>query len=277
MKKIRIHGFLLLSMIITMNLSAQTPSPEKLTVPLTNPGKPYALKVSILSGSIKVSSYEGKDILIEVSARNKNKNEITEDSNNVGMRRITPKNSFDITAREDNNDITIDNNNNDRNKTIDLILKIPQDVKLKLSTVNSGEIEVENIKGELEVNNVNGAIKLTNISGSAVATTVNGNLTASFNTIDPKAPMAFTTLNGNVDITFPATVKSNLRLKSERGEIYTDFEIDIDKGEHKAGQTSQSGMYQLKLDDWVAGKINGGGPEILMKNMNGNIYVRKSK
>ena len=36
-------------------------------------------------------------------------------------------------------------------------------------------------------------------------------------------------------------------------------------------------MYQLKLDDWIIGKINGGGPEVLMKNMNGNIYVRKNK
>ena len=36
-------------------------------------------------------------------------------------------------------------------------------------------------------------------------------------------------------------------------------------------------MQKLRLDDWIMGKINGGGPQILMKNMNGNIYLRKTK
>jgi len=30
-------------------------------------------------------------------------------------------------------------------------------------------------------------------------------------------------------------------------------------------------MYSVKIEDWVYGKIDGGGPEMLMKNMNGNI------
>jgi len=29
-------------------------------------------------------------------------------------------------------------------------------------------------------------------------------------------------------------------------------------------------------DDWVYGKINGGGPEMMMKNMQGDIYVKKA-
>jgi hypothetical protein len=34
-------------------------------------------------------------------------------------------------------------------------------------------------------------------------------------------------------------------------------------------------LYKIKKDDWVSGKINGGGPEMMMKNMQGNIYVKK--
>jgi hypothetical protein len=158
-----------------------------------------------------------------------------------------------------------------------LNLKIPQDVKLKLSTVNEGVIEVDNIKGEMEINNVNGAIKLTAISGSAVATTVNGNIIASFITADAATPMAFSTLNGNVDVSFPAGTKSNLKLRSDRGEIFTDFDITIEKTESKMTKTNEGGMHQIRVDDWIAGKINGGGAEVLMKNMNGNIYVRKTK
>jgi hypothetical protein len=242
-------------------------------VPLSNPGKPYTLKLGLVYGSIKVTGYSGKEILIEVSARNKNKKEDTEDAGN-GMKRISPKNSFDITAKEENNDITVSNNHPEQ--IADMSLKVPQEGKLKLSTVNNGEIEVDNVNGEIEVNNVNGSIKLTDISGSAVASTVNGNVIAIFTTVDPKAPMAFTTLNGNVDLTLPPTAKSSFRLKSDRGEIFTDFDVSIERTP-KAEKTAQSGVYQIKLDDWILCNINGGGPEVLMKNMNGNIYLRKPK
>ncbi len=274
MKKILSTLVMSIAIFLTMHIQAQTTSSEQLTVPLSSPGKQYTLNVSLVNGSIKVASYPGKDILIEVNVPGKTGKETTEDAGN-GMKRISPRNSFDITAKEDNNTVTV--NSNDVNRTVVLSLKIPQDVKLKLSTVNDGDIDVDNVNGELEINNVNGEIKLTHIGGSIVASTVNGDLIATFNSIDAKAPMAFSTLNGNVDVSFPPSAKANLKLKSDRGEIFTDFDIDIDKSEPKIDRSNHAGMYQLKLEDWVIGKINGGGPEVLMKNMDGNIYVRKSK
>lgn len=275
MRSIKTLSYFLFFLLLAGGALAQAAGSEQLTVPLSNPGKPYTLDVDLISGSIRVSSYSGKEILIEVAATEKKQHEITDDAGN-GMKRISPRNSYDITAREDNNVISV-NNNGDGNRTVNLNLKIPQDVKLKLTTVNNGVIEVENIQGELELNNVNGGIKVTGVSGSVVATTVNGNVVATFNSVDAKAPMAFSTLNGKIDVTFPSSAKSNMKLKSERGEIYTDFDIDIEKTEPKPNKTSESGMYQLKLEDWIIGKINGGGPQVLMKNMNGNIYFRKAK
>jgi hypothetical protein len=35
-------------------------------------------------------------------------------------------------------------------------------------------------------------------------------------------------------------------------------------------------MYRIKKDDSVHGKINGGGPEMKMKNMQGDIYDNKA-
>jgi DUF4097 and DUF4098 domain-containing protein YvlB len=109
-----------------------------------------------------------------------------------------------------------------------------------------------------------------------VASTINGDVITTFTTVDSKAPMAFSSLNGNVDVTFPSNAQYNMKLKSDRGEIYTDFDMVIDKTE-KVSNTSHSGMYELKKDDWITGKINGGGPEVMMKNMEGNIYIRKAK
>jgi DUF4097 and DUF4098 domain-containing protein YvlB len=190
------------------------------------------------------------------------------------MKRISTSGSYEITAKENDNTVKVSTGN--PNKSFNLSFKIPQDVKLKLSTVNNGNIEVENVKGELEVTNVNGEIKLTNITGSIVANTVNGDVTASFLSVDPKAPMAFSTLNGDIKVTLPADTKANLKLKSDMGEVFSDFDIDIDKTQPKINKTNEPGMYKIKKEDWVYGKINGGGPEMLMKNMQGNIYVKKA-
>ncbi len=50
-----------------------------------------------------------------------------------------------------------------------------------------------------------------------------------------------------------------------------------DKSAPKVNKTSKDGMYRLTIDEWVYGKINGGGPEVMMKTMNGSIYIRKAK
>jgi hypothetical protein len=273
MKKMKIAGLVVLSLMIATSCLAQTGSAETLTVPLSSPGKPYSLKVHLVSGSIKVVSYEGKDIIINVIPRDNDDEEGMANIKN-GMKRISTHGGYEVTAKEADNNVTVNTGN--PNKAIDLDLKIPQDVKLQVGTVNDGEIVVENVKGELEVNNVNDKITLTNISGSVVANTVNGDIDVSFKTVDPKAPMAFSTLNGDVNVTLPADTKANLKLKSDNGDIFSDFDIDIDKTPAKVDKTSEPGMYKIKKDDWVVGKINGGGPEMMMKNMQGDIYVKKA-
>jgi hypothetical protein len=268
----KITGLVLLSLIIGTKVFAQSGSTEQLTVPLSSPGKSYSLKVHLVTGSIKVTGYEGKDIIINVTPRGGD--EETPRASENGMKRISATGGYEVTAKEADNTVTVNTGN--PNKAIDLILKIPQDVKLKIGTVNDGEVIVENVTGELEVNNVNDKITLTNISGSVVANTVNGDVNVTFKSVDPKASMAFSTLNGDVNVTLPADTKANLKLKSDNGDVFSDFDIDIDKTPSKVDKTTEPGMYKIKKDDWVYGKINGGGPEMMMKNMQGDIYVKKA-
>jgi hypothetical protein len=268
----KITGLVLLSLIIGTKVFAQSGSTEQLTVPLSSPGKSYSLKVHLVTGSITVTGYEGKDIIINVTPRGGG--EETPRAPENGMKRISATGGYEVTAKEADNTVTVNTGN--PNKAIDLILKIPQDVKLKIGTVNDGEVIVENVTGELEVNNVNDKITLTNISGSVVANTVNGDVNVTFKSVDPKASMAFSTLNGDVNVTLPADTKANLKLKSDNGDVFSDFDIDIDKTPSKVDKTTEPGMYKIKKDDWVYGKINGGGPEMMMKNMQGDIYVKKA-
>jgi hypothetical protein len=272
MKKMKIAGLVLLSLIIGTTSFGQNGATEQLSVPLSNPGKPYSLKVQLVTGSIKVVSYEGKEILISVTPRNGE--EERPEANETGMKRISSSGGYEVTAKEADNTVTIHTGNPVR--ALDLNIKVPQDVKLKIGTVNDGTIIVENLRGEIEATNVNDLISLTNISGSVVANTINGDVTVSFTSVDPKAPMAFSTLNGDIKVTLPADTKANLKVKSDNGDVYSDFDIDIDKTPARTEKINEPGMYKIKKDDWVYGKINGGGPEMMMKNMQGDIYVKRS-
>lgn len=278
MKTIKIGMIFLLAMVLSARtIAQQTETKEQLVVPLSEPGKPYKLNVGLINGSIKIIAYEGKDVVIDAVAETEKKRDRAEArDNSAGMKRITAGNGLDISAEEKNNRITV--NSNSWRMPVNVTIKVPQsEATLKLSTINNGDITVSNVSGELEVSNTNGPIHLNNISGSAVANTVNGAITVTFKSIDAKAAMAFSTLNGNLDVTFPATFKANVKLKSDMGEMFTDFDIDADKTQPKSNRTNQNGMYRINVENWVYGKINGGGPELMMKNMSGNIYIRKAK
>jgi hypothetical protein len=279
MKTIKIAAVFLLAMAVSTRMVAQQAADnatekQQLVIPLSDPGKPFKLRVGIITGSIKVVSYEGKDVVIDITADEKKRKEKTDKSG--GMKRISAANGMDVTAEEKDNSINV--HTSALNSSVSYVIKVPQsEAKINVSTINNGDIVVSNVNGEVEASNTNGDVTITNVSGSAVANSTNGDIKVSFKSIDPKAAMAFTTFNGAVDITFPAAVKANLKMKSDQGEIYSDFDIATDPNQPKATKSAKDGVYRVNIDKWVLGKINAGGPEMMMKTWNGNIYVRKAK
>jgi len=127
----------------------------------------------------------------------------------------------------------------------------------------------------LEINHVNGAIELVNIGGSAMVNSVNGNILATFASVAQDKPMAFSNVNGSIDISLPASTPMRAKLRSEWGEMFTDFDIDLQQGEQVNRGRTGSGGYRVSVNNWVLGDINGGGPEYLIKTLRGNIYLRK--
>ena len=109
-----------------------------------------------------------------------------------------------------------------------------------------------------------------------MANTYNGGITAHFIKVTPDTPMAFTTYNGKIDLGLPSTFKGSLKIKSENGEIYSGFDMNVDKVAPIRKEDKSKGTYKVYLDDWVRASINGGGPEVMIKNYNGDIYLRKN-
>jgi DUF4097 and DUF4098 domain-containing protein YvlB len=134
---------------------------------------------------------------------------------------------------------------------------------------------VSNIQGEVELTNHNGEITASNISGAVVATTYNGEVKVVLDKVKEGAPMSFTTYNGDVDVTLPPTMKATLKMKTERGDIYSDFDVAFKNTGPIEKKENKGGVYKVVIDEWKRGDINGGGPEVTLRNYNGDIFVRK--
>ena len=126
------------------------------------------------------------------------------------------------------------------------------------------------------MNNTNGSITLKQIGGSAVAQTVNGEVHVTFIRVNPAKSMSFSSFNGDIDVTFPASLKATVQLKSDQGEIYSDFDMQMQKPTARVEKNEKGkGSYRVSLEKAMRGTINGGGQEIQFNNFNGSIYIRK--
>jgi DUF4097 and DUF4098 domain-containing protein YvlB len=90
--------------------------------------------------------------------------------------------------------------------------------------------------------------------------------------------MSFSTFNGDIDVTFPKNAKFNLKMKSDQGEIYSDFKLEMRSTPSPEKKPERKdGKYVIKFDKILYGLLNGGGEEVQFKTFNGNIYVREKK
>ena len=257
------------ALTFTHEISAQNSEEQELTIPLTEPGKAGSLKLHQVSGSITVTGYDGKEVIIRTQSKKEDK-EISKQQN--GMFRI-PNNSYNMSAVEKDNEVEVSSNSVHRPINFDIM--VPTNFSLNIHTINNGEIIIKNINGEIEANNVNGGIFLSEISGSVVASSINGKIEVSFNKVTPDIPMAFSSLNGKIEVVLPTDIKATAKIRSERGDVYSDFQMNILPVKPKVEKREGGSYKKYSIDNWVYGEINGGGPEFLFKNMNGNIYIKK--
>ena len=248
-------------------------SDNKVTVPLTDPWRPVTLRAHLVSGSITVKGADVKEVVVEARARG---DEARTGGRAEGMKRI-PMTSTGLNIEAENNNVRVSTDSYQR--TVDLTITVPTHTSVSLHTVNDGNIVVSGVDGDLDVNNVNGEVDLKNIGGSVVAHALNGHVVATLNRIDPQKPMAFSSLNGDIDVTFPADLKANVSMRTDNGEVYSDFDVKVQPTAPQQtveDNRGKGGKYRVKIDKNVRGTINGGGQEIQFKNFNGNIYIRKA-
>ena len=244
---------------------------DRIPVTLSDASRPAHVKVSMVNGGITVKAYDGKEVIVEARARNR------ENSREEGGPKRLAISTTGLSVEEENNEVNI--NTESYMRPIDVTVSVPVHTSLKLRAVNDGDIVVTGVNGELDVDDVNGSVTLNNVSGSAVAHALNGHLHATFVKVDAQKAMAFSSLNGDIDVTFPADLKANVSIRSDRGDVFSDFDVQLKAAASQPeveDSRGKGGKYRVKIDKTVHGTINGGGPEMQFRNFQGAIYIRKA-
>lgn len=148
----------------------------------------------------------------------------------------------------------------------DIKILVPKGVVVSYThTSPYGEpIEIRNFEGEIEIATVHSGVSLTDVTGPVTVKTVHGDIDASF-PATLKAPVRLESVHGHVDLALPVAARANLTLSAEWGEVLVDpdFKIELDQ---KGDLVNYSGN--------VTGKLNGGGTAVTLITQHNNVYLR---
>ena len=258
-----------------------------------------AVMVANINGNVKVQGYDGDKILLEVTKTitgktderlEKGKNEIQlgvidradtliffveGGCNHFGRRngKNQKHNDRDGWGYEWNNcNGRGDNCRADYDCQMNFTLKVPAAVHLMLSTVNDGDIIVENMKGAVEADNVNGSIKLSNMVREVNASTINGDVNIDY-AHNPDKASHFYTLNGDINANFQKGLGASLSFESFNGNFFTNV---------AQLEALPVAVEKEKQGDGIKYKVNGnrfkvgnGGVALSFETFNGDVYVKE--
>lgn len=225
-------------------------------------------KVTIMmnGGNVKIEGYNGSELIIQTAAklapipeRAKGLRPIYNsvvDNSGIGLS-VTPEDGgirVEKAARQE----------------MPYTIRIPAKATVLFVQANWTQcnVTVQNMESDLEIRTTNGNISLLDVTGPVVANTTNGEVKVVYSSLNQGKPSAISTINGDIDITMPASTKANLKTNTINGELYTDFDLNQPK---KNGLTRVGGIATTNAT------TNGGGVDIQLKTINSNIYVRKQK
>ena len=149
------------------------------------------------------------------------------------------------------------------------------------ATVNTsgGSINLGEIDGPVEARTSGGGIRADRVDGDVIAHTSGGSINLKFVTgiVDAKTsggsihaelqkpvskPMELRTSGGGITLTVPSDFKADLDASTSGGRVKTDLPVTM------KGTVSKTSLQ---------GKLNGGGPKVVLRTSGGNIEIHENR
>lgn len=150
-------------------------------------------------------------------------------------------------------------NTRDNDVKVDFTVRVPPGVNFIGRTVN-GEVRASSLEGDADARTVNGNVRIET-AGFAQAKTVNGSIDASMRKTGWTRPAAFETVNGGVTVALSRTAAADFEVRTVNGSITSDLPL-----------TLRGAIGHRRL----SGSLNGGGPRLEIKTVNGSIHLKST-
>jgi len=132
--------------------------------------------------------------------------------------------------------------------------KVDGDIEARTS---GGNIDVDVVQGNLKASTSGGALHFRNVNGNLIGKTSGGPIEAQLSA-QVREPVKLYTSGGNIKLTVPADFRANLAASTFGGHVFTDLPVAV---QGKIDSSSLNGL------------MNGGGPEVSLETMGGNIDI----
>lgn len=148
------------------------------------------------------------------------------------------------------------------------IISIPKNVMLKIdyNSWQAEDVKVSGMENEINAKTQVADMQFFDVTGPIVAHSLSSDLEVIFSSLNQSLPSSITSTSGDIDVTIPSSTKGVFKMATLSGGVYTDLDFDLGEDADKRSFMGQS----------ATGKLNGGGVEVSLKSVSGDIYVRKA-
>lgn len=242
---------------------------EMFVVPLSLPDRPGSLAVHLNNGSIRLVGEDRRDVAVEMRIGSP-LGEVTEVP--AGMHPIATYHA-DLEVTEEHNVVMLRSHSG---RELELTIAVPSgfDVELRIYEGSSAGVHVEGLDGSIVVRSAGGAVVLEGTSSSVVAHAEDGELRVHVRRLDQSQPLSLTTEDGDIHLTLPRSAPATASIHSDNGHVFSDLELVPVRVFPRPESAPGSGQsYRLRLEGLLKHEINGGGVSLVLKSLEGDIYI----
>lgn len=273
---------------------------EKITRDLAfeKKGPENTLMIFNINGDVKVEGYAGDKILVEVEkiVRGKTESRLQKGKEEIQLGILDRADSlflyvkgvcsdFGFSRKRDNwqgkwggwgynwSDCNDRDCDKEYDYTMNFTVKVPAGINIFASTVNDGDVEVENTTGYVLADNVNGSIRLKGIAGATHASTINGDVDLDYSK-NPMKDCRYYSLNGDINAYFIKGLSAQVAFDSYNGDFFTNVnQLENVPVTLEKKQSGNGVKFKISGSRYKVG--NGGATLLDFETFNGNVYLRE--
>jgi hypothetical protein len=255
--KIFINSFIVLSVVFSSCIVYSQVRGDRLTTKFEDTSKEGVIYITWRNGDISIRGRKTDEVEVDILGRQRRP-----DRDIRGLKRVYDGDSVELESSGSRINVECQS----QFKEVDADIYVPENATLIIQNTLNGDVKVEDFKGEIEVKTLNGDIEVRNAEAPVDLYSTNGDIIINYSVLTFTREVVLRTLNSAIDLTLPQDAKATLNMKTNDA-IYVDEEFQLER-------RGRSGRYSRSTKEF---DLNGGGVEINLSSLNGNIYVRKGR